>query len=771
MTKLKPTRPEMRVLTVIAVVVAVVAIVTVVMDMFTGHTSYPEYFSTIGMTLVSVIVAVALTVLVLDLAIGWMTSKQVSLSKLLYRGGKHKHGRSAMVMIGIFLSCYLVVAGVLRLGVNVHSVMTGDRSSYLTLDEGWGTPVQLAGSVSHLPMGGWLLLLLTAAIIGGLLWLAQAGDRIKTPWSSKEKDEYEKAPEDAFPVREKQVKSLRSKTATEQGERQVIADVCVTHPTTGKKGKSELLRAPKQRNTITYGAPGTSKGVSRVFTQLCDKDGVVPPPGIGDGWGLGWAGPQIVISSSEDIARATLPWRMNVARAAVQLAQHNKTGDIPSPSEAEVRDLVQIVDLHGMLRDPEYDQYKRGIDFMTAVHDFSSAQVVAKRVLGEAPAEMGGTHEFFKNSASSVLGTLLLAAHRADNQPLIEVYRWSKTLSYPSLQAKELKEQLLLALSSPATGEDDRDAYTDLNDAIARTAAADGERSGLWGTLQQQLSPAQSVEISRWSGPNANHSMLDMDAMLLPYATTFIILPGSHDDRVTTGTTYPALVQWIIHHARLTAQTQTTGRHQGLKHPCLLIVDEMKDLGKVAGLENGTNDLRKTGMQLSLITQTPAQIEKLYGSEGRASIEAGCGVITVMPQGQPAAYLRELAAAFGSRTAEVHTRSKKDREKGDKQAGSGKQIMRLELEWTKLDQLPAGQQVVLAAGLAPIIATGHPAVQDRNNAAAPYDPVMQARIELGTAAGIPNTRVNRGIIDPTSRSARTRLATKRILRRGKTQPA
>ncbi|MEY8829513.1 type IV secretory system conjugative DNA transfer family protein [Sedimentitalea sp. XS_ASV28] len=89
--------------------------------------------------------------------------------------------------------------------------------------------------------------------------------------------------------------------------------------------------------------------------------------------------------------------------------------------------------------------------------------------------------------------------------------------------------------------------------------------------------------------------------------------------------------------------------------PVMMMIDEFQQMGAMPYLERAIHSLASYGGRVAMIAQSLAALDRIYGSEGRESLENGAGLkLYITPRDQRT--VREVSAAVGSTTREAITR-------------------------------------------------------------------------------------------------------------------
>lgn len=90
--------------------------------------------------------------------------------------------------------------------------------------------------------------------------------------------------------------------------------------------------------------------------------------------------------------------------------------------------------------------------------------------------------------------------------------------------------------------------------------------------------------------------------------------------------------------------------------PVMIMIDEFQQMGAMPYLERAIHTLASYGGRVALIAQSLAALDKIYGPEGRESLENGAGLkLYITPRDERT--VKEVSQAVGSTTKEAVTRS------------------------------------------------------------------------------------------------------------------
>ena len=88
--------------------------------------------------------------------------------------------------------------------------------------------------------------------------------------------------------------------------------------------------------------------------------------------------------------------------------------------------------------------------------------------------------------------------------------------------------------------------------------------------------------------------------------------------------------------------------------PVMMMIDEFQQMGAMPYVERAIHSLAAYGGRVAMIAQSLASLDRIYGPEGRESLENGAGLkLYITPRDQRT--VREVSAAVGSTTREAVT--------------------------------------------------------------------------------------------------------------------
>ncbi len=136
--------------------------------------------------------------------------------------------------------------------------------------------------------------------------------------------------------------------------------------------------------------------------------------------------------------------------------------------------------------------------------------------------------------------------------------------------------------------------------------------------------------------------------------------------------------------------------------PVIMMIDELQQMGAMPYLERAIHSLAAYGGRVAMIAQSLASLDRIYGPEGRESLENGAGLkLYITPRDQRT--VREVSAAVGSTTREAVTRMYR-RNKGI--LGATSTTARLEerplLSETEARTMDSDEVIILASPQHPI---------------------------------------------------------------------
>lgn len=138
--------------------------------------------------------------------------------------------------------------------------------------------------------------------------------------------------------------------------------------------------------------------------------------------------------------------------------------------------------------------------------------------------------------------------------------------------------------------------------------------------------------------------------------------------------------------------------------PVMIMIDEFQQMGAMPYIERAIHTLASYGGRIAMIAQSLSALDKIYGKEGRASLENGAGLkLYITPRDEQT--VKEVSASVGKTTQEAITTSY-GRNKGF--AGAQSTSVRLEerplLSETQARFMDPDDVIILASPQQPIIA-------------------------------------------------------------------
>ena len=154
----------------------------------------------------------------------------------------------------------------------------------------------------------------------------------------------------------------------------------------------------------------------------------------------------------------------------------------------------------------------------------------------------------------------------------------------------------------------------------------------------------------------------------------------------------------------------------GLKYPCLLLMDEFTSIGKVSILSRGIAYMAGYGLRMMPIIQSPAQITEVYGREAAETFRSNHALhIVFAPKASEMQTAREISEWLGYTTVPVKSESKP---KGFFAKGSTSQSVSEQRRALMLPQEVAGMgedsALIIMENTPPIMAQKVRYFEDRN---------------------------------------------------------
>jgi len=553
----------------------------------------------------------------------------------------------------------------------------------------------------------------------------------------------------------KEVKHLLvKKGSTEEATRPYLADALVT-----RKWLGGLVTTPPvvplylhddANGFGSLGAPGTGKNAHGILNSVCRPAG--PVPRFGDGHGLGFMGPQMLVSNTPQITDS-LAWRIEVAKTALR-----EDNDGVEPTHEQVREMVSIYDPMGVCGDrAALRPYLKGWDPLATAGSRERAETLALALLATERASKALNAAYFAGVAAKLMTAMLLAAVRG-GLPIQQVSDWAN-------EAQDAGSKVLSALAKLLDGTDadpeDKAAYAEFVGERRRVNGADGERSAVWGTLKSALAPFLDLHVRRSTEAGHNVAMLDLLTVVTrPYATLYVVMPSNATKLAKSRPVFTAMLEAVMAQAMEEADRCHQGSEDsskvGLMLPFMITVDELQNTRCWPELAEDLGKARKYNIRIQWLTQTLSGLELTYGgaAEAQAVIGGSAAIITYAGYAPGDGHLAAVVAEIGTMVITKTSHSKR----GDEESGSSSSKERTEVAdvarlasevhadkgFLQLSHMSRGNRPGKGQ-LRPFIVRQHRGAADPKYIKAGWfvDYVQFARLKDGSAAGVkPTERPN-----------------------------
>jgi hypothetical protein len=488
-----------------------------------------------------------------------------------------------------------------------------------------------------------------------------------------------------------------------------------------------------------FGAPGMGKFAHTVANTVLRPGGARTR--WDDGHGLGYCGPQILISNTAQIA-SSIRWRVAVARAALR---QGRDGVEPTPEE--IRSLVTVYDPTGACRDhADLGPYCKGWSPLTAVSDRASATKLAEGLLTAEFNSTTANAKYFAANAALLVTALLLAASRID-APLRQVTIWANEIAHANTR---VPGTLAKILTRPGADPEDTAAYDTFNALyVSLRDGGDGERSAIWGILRTTLAPFTNAAVQSSTNPKDNLAMVDTTAAVtVPYSVLFVVMPARPSELDSMRPVFTSFLEELIDTALFEA-TRNDPVEPALPFPLLLTLDEFESTRIMPKLAENLASFTKFNIRIQWITQTYGGLAAMFSQEQMKAVLGNSGaVLTYAGYGATDDHLKNIVEEIGARTVTKISRSKRQGEDAG-ESESKDRVMLVDVARLK-SEVHADQMIVQLSGasrgmnagreqLRPFILRQRRAVASKTEISQGdwwVDRVMCARLKEGTAAGV-----------------------------------
>jgi len=486
-----------------------------------------------------------------------------------------------------------------------------------------------------------------------------------------------------------------------------------------------------------FGPTGMGKGANTVANTVLRPGG--QRTRWDDGHGLGYIGPQVLVSNTAEIT-TSIKWRMAVARAALR-----QRHDGAEPTHEQVRELVTVYDPTGVCRThPDLAPYRKGWDPLEVVTDRATAQRLAEGLLTTELNSTTPNAAYFAKHAVRILTAFLLAAHRA-GLPLSQTADWSDEIQHDPTVATQLAK----ILAGATADREDKAAYEKFNATYMRLRnGGDGERSAVWGTVAGALEPFTSVAVQASTNPAYNEAMVDAAAAVTtPYAVLYVIMPINPLELDSMRPVYLAFMENLLDTAIREATRNNPGK-PALPLPLLWTLDEFESTRCMPKLAENLASLRKYNIRIQWVTQTFSGLSAVFNAAQMGGVVGNSGaILTYGGYSGHDDHLKHIVEEIGARTVTKISKSKRGGESTGESSSKDRvqlvDVARLasEVHADKMILQTTGATAGTAAGkvqLRPFIVRQRRAVASKNEIKFGWfvDPVTNARLERGTAEGV-----------------------------------
>ena len=458
-----------------------------------------------------------------------------------------------------------------------------------------------------------------------------------------------------------------------------------------------------------------------------------------DGHGLGYIGPQILVSNTAEIT-TSIKWRVAVARAALR-----QRHDGAEPTHEQIRELVTVYDPTGVCRThPDLAPFRKGWDPLEVVTDRATAQRLAEGLLTTELNSNTPNAAYFAKHAVRILTAFLLAAHRA-GLPLSQTADWSDEIQHDPTVAT----QLATILAGPNGDREDKAAYEKFNATFMRLRnGGDGERSAVWGTVAGALEPFTSVAVQASTNPAYNEAMVDAAAAVTtPYSMLYVIMPINPTELDSMRPVYLAFMENLLD-AAVREATRNNPARPALALPLLWTLDEFESTRCMPKLPENLASVRKYNIRIQWLTQTFSGLSAVFSDAQMGGVIGNSGaILTYAGYSGHDDHLKHIVEEIGARTVTKISKSKRGGESaGESESKDRVQLVDVarlssELHADKMLLQLTGASAGTAAGevqLRPFIVRQRRVVASKTELKFGWfvDPVTNARLERGTAEGV-----------------------------------
>ena len=287
------------------------------------------------------------------------------------------------------------------------------------------------------------------------------------------------------------------------------------------------------------------------------------------------------------------------------------------------------------------------------------------------------TLDTFSEAGKSIFVAACLLAIQRGNATLGEVNRIVTGGEYKNAQYKEYADE--------AEDQVVRELWTNAASASSRL-------------LTSNIQALMTAGLKQWDNPAVRaateRSDIDFSSFRKKPQSLYIVVSEDHI------TTLAPLLRLLF--ADLIASLRLNEPGPDEPWPVMIMIDEFQQMGAMPYLERAIHSLASYGGRVAMIAQSLASLDRIYGPEGRESLENGAGLkLYITPRDQRT--VREVSSSVGSTTREAVTRMY-GRNKGV--LGATSTSMRLEerplLSETEARLMDPDEVIILASPQHPI---------------------------------------------------------------------
>lgn len=331
---------------------------------------------------------------------------------------------------------------------------------------------------------------------------------------------------------------------------------------------------------MTYGGPGSGKSVSCVIPNI-----------------LNWSHSMFITDPKGELAVMTADHRRSMGQDVIFLNPWELFGMPNTPYNP----------LNILLRDVKNTKNPKA-DRLLKEREVVDARVIAQVLLPEPP--QSDQNKWVRDGAREILEAFMLyfAAHKPTLCSLIGL---QKAVTYSD-------EEWVQAL-------DDMSASTELRGVLA--SFGNSLKNSYINEPQQHANcRSEAVQAMRPFvpfGPMGKavsiRATFDMERFVKRPTTVYLTVPGEHRD---------AYQSWM--RLVLTIAVETVGRLGNNSQPCLFMMDEFANMGRLTNIRKGLAEYRGNGLRGWLIVQDREQLATVYPDSEAKALENLCDVVQIL---------------------------------------------------------------------------------------------------------------------------------------------